>query len=691
MPDQKKRKPLEVNKLVKQSLDAVRDEIKAVQKNPKREILFHPEQLTGEEDFTYSFDSPGPSFQYVDELVLVSESPAVEGTVVRCDEKKLIIRFDKQPSDPFISAEVEWISDFVLRRTEDQLLNLSPKGLNRISEIFTGKSLDEDSDEEGSDTDTGENREDDDDADTPEALHDGLRNESQQEAIIKAMMNRVTYVWGPPGTGKTATLGYIIANYLLQGKRVLFASNTNRAVDVGLLSTVHALRDIAVDTDLEELTRLGETALSHPILDSLEFENQLNKRREQITGVTAIPDDRNDVRKKFLEETIAKLRAKGKKIPPKLEFELEVLSLKTNSAEDDTAQDESVAAELENLLFREIRRKRLVATTLARVCTSDLLMSSTFDAVVIDEASMANIPYLLVLAAKSRSHFVIAGDPMQLPPISTTSTVKHRDFLEQDIYTLVSGASKMEDLFVWKDLNPGITCFFDTQYRLKDDLARVISEVFYAGRLKTGKAKAIPVSHQSAGGAAAQTEADFDDKTEQSNISVYVVDSSKYNPSLQTGGSESGFRPDNQIHRQLTLELVRRLILRERVHPGEIGIIVPFRSVVWDYRKDLRSAGFNEVEVGTIHTYQGREKTAILFDLVMTGQGVREPKRHFSVRPFDESKNGLGVPRLLNVAFSRAREKMVVIADMHHINRIYRDKFLGGLLKQLMALHPVSS
>jgi hypothetical protein len=52
------------------------------------------------------------------------------------------------------------------------------------------------------------------------------------------------------------------------------------------------------------------------------------------------------------------------------------------------------------------------------------------------------------------------------------------------------------------------------------------------------------------------------------------------------------------------------------------------------------------------------------------------------VRPFDEEKNGLAVPRLLNVAFSRSKERLVLLADMDHINRIYSDKFLGRLLRR---------
>ena len=76
------------------------------------------------------------------------------------------------------------------------------------------------------------------------------------------------------------------------------------------------------------------------------------------------------------------------------------------------------------------------------------------------------------MAAKSKEHIVIAGDPMQLPPISITNDKEASVFLEQDIFTYVSNASTTEALFTWHDKNPDFTSFFDIQYRLNSDLAR---------------------------------------------------------------------------------------------------------------------------------------------------------------------------------------------------------------------------
>ena len=636
---------LDIQQLLDKAIKAVEEEIAAVRSAPNREVLSCRGMSTHRQadEKTYIFDCQNPSFQHIDELIVVGITKPITGVPVHLEEKKVHIKFDSFLPEPVIDVEVEWVNDFVLTRTLEQLetIKKSEKGLSNLNEILNEPKLI-----------SG--------FDPSDIIDDGIRNETQTDAIQKALSNRVTYVWGPPGTGKTATLGFIIANYLLAGQKVLFASNTNRAVDVGLISSLDALLETGHDPDAEIITRFGDTALDSDSLKTFTFEEQIEQKREAIKQ--EFMSGRDEVRKNLLHQTIEKLKSSGQKVPSKIQYEYDLLAIDDEDDEDEKA--EKMITELEMLTFRELRKKKLVATTLARVCTSDLLSTMDFDAVVIDEASMVNLPYILVLAAKSKKHIVFAGDPMQLPPIATTNSDKHRKVLEQDIYTLVSGADTLEELFAWKDNHEEITCFFDIQYRLNHDMATVISDVFYSGRLKTGKQPKLKSGQ---------------DET----VSYYVVDSAKYNPVLKVGEKQAGFRPENEVHKNLMLELIKRLIIKERVYPGEIGVIVPFRSVVWKYRKELYAEGYSQVEVGTIHTFQGREKDVILFDTIMTGTPGNWGVRHFSVRPFDETKNGLSVPRLLNVALSRAREKLVVIADMNHINKVYSGMFLGNLLNKL--------
>jgi superfamily I DNA and/or RNA helicase len=70
-------------------------------------------------------------------------------------------------------------------------------------------------------------------SDQIEGLSD-LNNE-QRESVLKALSNEVLYLWGPPGTGKTKTLGVLIRALFDDGKKVLVCSNTNQAVDQILL------------------------------------------------------------------------------------------------------------------------------------------------------------------------------------------------------------------------------------------------------------------------------------------------------------------------------------------------------------------------------------------------------------------------------------------------------------------------
>jgi superfamily I DNA and/or RNA helicase len=361
----------------------------------------------------------------------------------------------------------------------------------------------------------------------------------------------------------------------------------------------------------------------------------------------------------------------GERVPEELDDRINMLGERVDEHGGEAALEEKIDRLVTVNERVELEKKQLVSTTLAKVCTSDLFDGQTFDAVVIDEASMANLPYLMVLAAKAKSHIVVVGDPMQLPPIALTDDTHARKFLEEDIFTFASGADTTEDLFAWHDENRPLTTFYDTQYRLNEDLAEVLSTVFYEGRLKTAEAD--------------QGLDPAIGPQESSAPTVNVIDSQKYGPVLTQKDEGRGFSPVNEVHSHILIKMVKRLVLKNQVPVDEIGIIVPFRSTVYDIRNELYEHDFGMVEVGTIHTFQGREKDVILFDTVMSGEQQYGRRRHYSVRPFDEEKNGLAVPRLLNVAFSRSKQRLVLLADMDHINKVYADKFLGRLLHRFQS------
>lgn len=632
-----------IKTVLQQAINAIEKEILAVRETPSTDVLFSGdlEKISGE--YIYTFETQNKGLRFAEEIRAKIDSKEYKVQPVEFKDKKVRLEFPENVGSKINEVFLEWENDYVLKKMEEHLLKLQDKA-DEIPQLKALLKPDEYF-KEGSGS--------------PQIKVDELRNESQRDAIEKSLKNNILYVWGPPGTGKTATLGYIVANLLNQNKRVLFVSNTNRAVDVGLLSVMDALYEIDPGFNLQNTTRFGEAALDDARLEDILFEHQV---KAKLDGRKADAVQLQNLLSNYekLQETVDDLMRNGEEVPEKLDLETQLAGNKV----DEHGGIESLEIEIDRLMNLneryELKKKKLVATTLAKVCTSELFYNLSYDAVVVDEGSMAGIPYMLLMAAKSKKHLVVAGDPMQLPPIAITDHPESREFLEQDIFTFVSKSESTEDLFNWHDFNKDFTSFFDVQYRMKDDLAGVISSVFYEGRLKSGKP------------------ADGRNLDNGSSASVALVDTAKYNPALEQESGERGFKPINEVHHRLIEESVKRLTKNHS--PENIGIIVPFRNSVYKVRNHLWEKGFGDIEVGTIHTFQGREKPVIIFDTVMSGEWQNGGKRHYSVRPFDENKNGLSVPRLLNVAFSRSKELLVIIADMEHIQKVYGNKFLGKLL-----------
>lgn len=85
-------------------------------------------------------------------------------------------------------------------------------------------------------------------------------NPAQQKAVCQALGSDQTYIWGPPGTGKTAVLTSVIEGCLAQGRSVLFVAPTNVAVDQALLRVCERLEHRA-GFDHGLVQRLGDIAL----------------------------------------------------------------------------------------------------------------------------------------------------------------------------------------------------------------------------------------------------------------------------------------------------------------------------------------------------------------------------------------------------------------------------------------------
>jgi hypothetical protein len=84
-------------------------------------------------------------------------------------------------------------------------------------------------------------------------------NERQRMAVEHALTSDVTFIWGPPGTGKTEVVSRIVEGNLRQGSRVLFLAPSNIAVDQAL-ERICALVQGEPGFDSGLVQRAGDTA-----------------------------------------------------------------------------------------------------------------------------------------------------------------------------------------------------------------------------------------------------------------------------------------------------------------------------------------------------------------------------------------------------------------------------------------------
>lgn len=263
-----------------------------------------------------------------------------------------------------------------------------------------------------------------------------------------------------------------------------------------------------------------------------------------------------------------------------------------------------------------------------------------WDVIVFDEASMIPLVNIIypIYGRKPRK-FIIAGDPFQIEPI-----VSVEEWRDQNIYTLVglheAGAfahpkTEPHDYPVTK---------LETQYRSVPAIGEVFSRFTYNGILKHHRENDSQRPLRVEG-------LDF----KALNLIKFPV--SKYESIYRAKRLKSG-TPYQTYSALFTFELVKWLeaqILANHMgeKPFRIGIIAPYRAQATLLGKltdsRVKSPGGVEMQVGTIHGFQGDECDIIV--------AVFNPPPKISVSP----KMFLNKKNILNVAISRARDYLFIV------------------------------
>jgi hypothetical protein len=333
--------------------------------------------------------------------------------------------------------------------------------------------------------------------------------------------------------------------------------------------------------------------------------------------------------------------------------------------------DEALA-EVESNVIAEAM---VVATTLTRAYKRESVQARRFDTVILDEASMAPIPALWVAAGLAEANVVVVGDPKQLPPIKHSEHELAERWLGQDIFR-ASGVELAWD----KGERPPHVIQLQVQYRMDPQMSAIPNALVYGGALIDGEG----VDDDSALDG-------WYDRLWSHDAPVLLVDMGPLNAwvtSVRTGrvgGSRLNF-----LSAVISVDIAERLLRSDRPSLGtaerpRVLIGAPYRPQARLVNLLVKDAGLErEVAPGTAHTFQGSEAPVVIFDLVLD-----EPHRQAGL--FDPRRNSDNL-RLLNVALTRARRRLIVLGDFAWIEQhANRHASLRELVQMLRTHYPLVS
>jgi DNA replication ATP-dependent helicase Dna2 len=373
---------------------------------------------------------------------------------------------------------------------------------------------------------------------------------------------RTGFLWGPPGTGKTVTIGCIVASHLLQHpqERVLILSTTNSAVDQVLVAVDKALHRIPT-REAKEIRKLCNRAGNRFIAG-----NYTN--REHLLPV----------HDEALVRRLAELEARE---PDRANV----------TAYDSwkTLRDE-VRDQIRRQAREELFRSRVVAMTATRAAFTfqELREGMHFDWVVFDEASQVGLAHALVLAGLGK-YVTFAGDPKQLAPIVQSDGTDAAVWLGQSMFDVMPHGVPY-------------VCMLDEQWRMAKPVCDVVSNVFYGGELKVAE----PALKDASWLQARQTIA-VGPFGRANTYVIPVVSSSTYSKKL---GGPICFDTASLV------PLIIEDLVKHGVPAEQVLVLTPYRAQRTLIRSMLRQNGQRKTSVTTVHRAQGSERDTIIFDPV---------------------------------------------------------------------------
>ena len=165
----------------------------------------------------------------------------------------------------------------------------------------------------------------------------GGLNEAQIRAYERSLTAAVAWIWGPPGTGKTKTLGEVVRSAFENDRRVLVCSNTNKAVDQVVWEVCKALGTDHIAMEEGRVVWLGrivDDKLRDSFADYVTVDGIIERRSKELVA-----------RRRQLEEDIKRIDAQTEHIQGIL-ASFEALDRAENEVTDHQAASNKIAQDV---------------------------------------------------------------------------------------------------------------------------------------------------------------------------------------------------------------------------------------------------------------------------------------------------------------------------------------------------------
>ena len=670
-------------------------------------------------------------------VTLIVGDSETEATIVSAADKKVIISTNDDLGKHLPLAKIKFDNSYLtekLRKNYEDYANGKASAINleTIKKCFLYKDI------EISKTD-------------PVLDKSSLKdlNDEQLEAVKVSQGSDVTFIWGPPGTGKTHCISRIIESFYKAKKRILIASNTNSAVDIVILHLCKKLSQDKNDEDFNKggVLRYGEITNPELKKDYAEYVNvdkaaerlskelaaqkeklvdQLNKLKDKakphieiinafksITRIHSqnrsdldrllylttyikgyldtekshkkaiaelkiqLEDSRkssflaslfkakpefyeNEIRKQLTKldqlnenkqkypEEVKQLEIKLKSVGKDLEKAKSIIQNKNREEEEKKLKivsDEidgvdrqvaEVTGKIEQLKTSVLNNCRVLGATSTKVSLKPEDFKN-FDVVVVDEASMLILPAAAFVASLSKDKVIFAGDFRQIPPIVRSNDDLVNQWVAPSIFDKVNAEERI------KDNKTKNFIILRRQYRMNEKICEVINKVFYDGRLITDKSVKTTEKYP-----------------QLIKDNLILINTSSAYPFVNS--PKRSFSRYNLLHALAIRNLCNYLKENEVIKDAKsLGVTTPYSYQTSLIRDCIKELGINDVACGTVHSFQGDEKNIMIFDI--TDSHGANPSQLI-----ETSDVGGKASKVINVALSRAKDVLIIFANMNYLN-----------------------